>query len=270
MVAILKFVGGLFFNFSSLLIDSLQSIADFATDIIAGIAGRIGRRRANKRYPFGYGSIENVANLITGLALVALGVFAFIHALQPDQVDLEPAVFVVIIAALLLKLLVFVLLHHGAKKLHNDLLLTGAKESLMDLASTLVVLAVAICLLFADQVPALLWANTLGGVLISVLIFITAGQMLAENIRHLLGNSDDSTETLSVARTVRTIVNKHSLVKDCQVKLLRRGEYYSLYLELTLARDLTLAQVFRLEKSLKAEIKGRDGLKIRFIEFELA
>ena len=270
VVAILKFVGGLFFNFSSLLIDSLQSIADFATDILAGIAGRIGRRRANKRYPFGYGSIENVANLITGLALVALGVFAFIHALQPDQVDLEPAVFVVIIAALLLKLLVFVLLHHGAKKLHNDLLLTGAKESLMDLASTLVVLAVAICLLFADQVPALLWANTLGGVLISVLIFITAGQMLAENVRHLLGNSDDSTETLSVARTVRTIVNKHSLVKDCQVKLLRRGEYYSLYLELTLARDLTLAQVFRLEKSLKAEIKGREGLKIRFIEFELA
>ena len=65
-------------------------------------------------------------------------------------------------------------------------------------------------------------------------------------------------------------MNKHSLVKDCQVKLLRRGEYYSLYLELTLARDLTLAQVFRLEKSLKAEIKGREGLKIRFIEFELA
>lgn len=269
LVAGLKLFGGLIFNFSSLLLDSLQSIADFTTDIIAGVAGHVGRKRANKRYPFGYGSIENIANLITALLLAGLGVFAVIHALQPDQVDLEPAVFVVIAVALALKLVVLGLLIRGAKRLHSDLLLTGAKESLMDVVSTVVVLVVAICLLFTGQVPALAVANTLGGLFISVLIFITAGQMLLENVRLLLGNNADDDDTAQIADQVKTIVNRHNLVKDCEVKLLQRGEYYSLYLGLRLARDLTLTQVFRLEKSLKRAIRDAEKLKIRFIEFEL-
>ena len=268
IVAALKLAGGLIFNFSTLLIDSLQSIADFVTDIIAGIAAHVGRKRANKRYPFGYGSIENIANLLTALALVGLGVFAFIHALQPDQVDLSPFVYAIIASALVVKIVVFLILSHGAKRLHNDLLLTGAKETLVDLCSTFVVLAVAICLALAQYWPALQYANTVGGILISLLIFATAGQMFSQNIQHLLGGSDDSADSRKVAQGVQALVNKHTLVKASQVRLQKRGEYYSLHLELRLARELTLRQFFRLQKELRREIKATD-YKVRFIEFEL-
>ena len=54
-------------NFSSLIADSLQSLFEFVTDIIAMIASKIGDRKANKRYPFGYGMIENISNLFMEL-----------------------------------------------------------------------------------------------------------------------------------------------------------------------------------------------------------
>ena len=57
IVAILKLVSGIIFSFSTLIADSIQSFMDFITDITSLIANKIGKRRANKTYPFGYGQV---------------------------------------------------------------------------------------------------------------------------------------------------------------------------------------------------------------------
>lgn len=57
IVAILKLSFGIFFSFSTLIADSVQSFIDFITDITSLIANKIGKRRDNKTYPFGYGQI---------------------------------------------------------------------------------------------------------------------------------------------------------------------------------------------------------------------
>ena len=54
IVAILKIISGLTFSFSTLIADSIQSFMDFFTDITSIIANKVGKRRANKTYPFGY------------------------------------------------------------------------------------------------------------------------------------------------------------------------------------------------------------------------
>ena len=66
IVAILKLSFGILFSFSTLISDSVQSFIDFITDITSLIANKIGKRRANKTYPFGYGQIYYIANLFTG------------------------------------------------------------------------------------------------------------------------------------------------------------------------------------------------------------
>ena len=56
-VACLKLVSGITFSFSTLISDSIQSFIDFFTDITSIIANKVGKRRANKTYPFGYGQV---------------------------------------------------------------------------------------------------------------------------------------------------------------------------------------------------------------------
>ena len=63
IIAILKLVSGIIFSFSTLIADSIQSFMDFTTDITSLIANKIGKRRANKTYPFGYGQVYYLANL---------------------------------------------------------------------------------------------------------------------------------------------------------------------------------------------------------------
>ena len=60
MVAILKLVGGFFYGSYTLITDAYYTICDFITDIIALISAKISKRRANKRFPFGYGRIEYI------------------------------------------------------------------------------------------------------------------------------------------------------------------------------------------------------------------
>ena len=75
IVAILKLVSGIIFSFSTLIADSIQSFIDFFTDIASLIANKIGKRRANKIYPFGYGQVYYVSNLLTGILLFMVGIF---------------------------------------------------------------------------------------------------------------------------------------------------------------------------------------------------
>ena len=75
IVAIMKLVTGIIFSFSTLIADSIQSFTDFITDITCIIANRIGKRRANKIYPFGYGQVYSVANLFTGALMFLIGIF---------------------------------------------------------------------------------------------------------------------------------------------------------------------------------------------------
>ena len=53
IVAVMKITLGIIFSFSTLIADSIQSFIDFVTDITSLIANKIGKRRANKTYPFG-------------------------------------------------------------------------------------------------------------------------------------------------------------------------------------------------------------------------
>ena len=75
IVAIMKITLGIIFSFSTLIADSIQSFIDFVTDITSLIANKIGKRRANNTYPFGYGQVYYLANLFTGALLFLIGIF---------------------------------------------------------------------------------------------------------------------------------------------------------------------------------------------------
>lgn len=264
IVGTIKLSGGIIFGFSTLIADSLQSLIDFITDIISSIASKVGRKRANKRYPFGYGMIENITNFIIGIILFGLGLFILIESFKIQEIGLSRIVFVVLIAAIILKLLVIYILYYYGKKLKSNILLTSIKESILDLIASLIVLIVSILLSFKEKYEYLKYASNIGSTLISLIIFYMAGKIIIENVRYLLGINEDNDE---IKEKLKEVINKNKLVKDFSIKLMKMGNYYNLYLTIELETTATLKQLFSLENKLKKEIRNLN-LKIKFIEIE--
>ncbi len=265
LIASLKLLGGIMLGFSSLVADSIQSFADFFTDIISMFASRVGKKRANKRYPFGYGMIESISNLVTGFLLLLVAIFIFVRSFQVHEVEIKPILFVILLSAIVLKLGLILVLNNYGKKYHSNTLLVSAKESFTDLISTLIVFFISIILLFQGKYPWLQYADMIGSIVISLIIIYIAFKILWENVTDLLGNNEENQEILG---QITEVLEKHPIILDHQVKLMRIGSYYHLYLILELDDRVSLKQFFHLEKVLKKEIKGKH-LKIRFIEIEV-
>lgn len=264
IIASVKLVSGIMFGFSSLIADSLHSFSDFITDIISSIANKIGKRRANKKYPFGYGMAENIANFIIGIILFLLAIFILVESFNIHEVELSGIIFVVLIISIILKLIVIGILYYNGKKLNSNALLSSVEESATDLISSVIVLIVSILLLFKDIYPVLGYANTVGSIIISMIVFYIAIDIMIENIRYLMGTSEDNKE---IIMKLKDVINKNKIIKDSNIKLLKIGTYYNLYLTIELETSVTLKELFSLEKKLKKDIKGLN-LKIKFIEIE--
>lgn len=264
VIASIKLLSGITFNFSTLIADSLQTYSDFITDIISAIANKIGKKRANKRYPFGYGMIENIANLFIGIILLLLAVYILITSFKPHKIYLHTIIFIILISCIILKILTILILYYNGKKLNSNTLLSSVKESLLDLIASIIVLIVSILLLFKDKYPILGYANVVGGLLISLIVFYMSIKIIIENIRYLLGINEDNTEIINI---INEIIKENKLIKDSNIKLMKIGAYYNLYLTIELETSVTLRQLFSLETRLKKEIKSKK-LNIKFIEIE--
>lgn len=264
MVASVKLISGIMFGFSILIADSLQSFIDFLTDIIAMIASKIGKRRANKKYPFGYGMIEHISNFIIGIILLLVAIYIFVSSFGVHEVVLSKTVFMILIIAIVLKLISIGILYYYGKKLKSNSLMNSVKESLLDLMATLIVLIVSILLKFKDIYPMLEYANVVGSVIISLIICYTAMKIIVENIRYLLGINEDN---VVVKEKLEKIIKGSNLVKDFEIKLMKLGTYYHLYLTIEVDISVTLKELFALKKKLKNKIKESD-LNIKFVEIE--
>ena len=265
IVAIIKLVSGVMFSFSTLIADSVQSFIDFVTDITSLLANKIGKRRANKNYPFGYGQVYYLANLFTGALLFLIGIFIlyqfffFKGKLIPNL-----TLYVVLVIVLILKLIVVSILRHYGKKFKSELMIEASKESNADLISTCVVLAISIIILFEEYIPSFINIDKLGSLGMSLYVFYTAIKMMVVNIRGMLTNTEEND---SIKDEVINELNKFQELDFKKIKIIKMSAYYSLFLQVKANEKLTIKEYLEMEKKVKTHLKSKDKM-IRFIDIE--
>ena len=265
IVAIIKLVSGVMFSFSTLIADSVQSFIDFVTDITSLLANKIGKRRANKNYPFGYGQVYYLANLFTGALLFLIGIFIlyqfffFKGKLIPNL-----TLYVVLVIVLILKLIVVSILRHYGKKFKSELMIEASKESNADLISTCVVLAISIIILFEEYIPSFINIDKIGSLGMSLYVFYTAIKMMVVNIRGMLTNTEEND---SIKDEVINELNKFQELDFKKIKIIKMSAYYSVFLQVKANEKLTIKEYLEMEKKVKKHLKSKDKM-IRFIDIE--
>ena len=265
IVAVFKLVVGLVFSFSTLIADSVQSFIDFITDITSIIANKIGKRRANKTYPFGYGQVYYLSNLFTGVMLFLIGVFILYQFFIFDAKftpNFKILLFLLII--LLLKSIVVFLLKHYGKSYKSELMIESAIESKADFISTCVVLAVLLISFLESYIPSFINVDKIGSLGMAIYVFYTSIKMIVLNIKGILANDEENTE---LKEEIETNFKDFPKLKLKKVKVIKMSSYYSVFLQVKVDENISIKKYIELEKKLKSQLKSKNRL-IRFIDIE--
>ena len=266
IVAFLKLISGITFSFSTLIADSIQSFIDFFTDITSILANKVGKRRANKTYPFGYGQVYYLANLFTGFLLFLIGIF-ILYQFFFFQGNFEPSISIaiVLVIVLILKMIVIKLLQHYGKKFKSELMIEASKESKADFISTCVVLVILILSFFEEYIPDFINIDKIGSLGMSIYVFYTSIKMMISNIRGMLINDEENNE---IKEEIEKELKKYKNLYFKNVKVIKMSAYYSVFLQVRVAENITINEYLILEKKIKSQLKFANKL-IRFIDIEL-
>lgn len=81
-IMVMEVIGGLISNSLALLSDAVHKLGDCFSLVLAYVANRVGKKKANYRNTFGYKRIEILAALFNALLLVGICVFLVIEAYE--------------------------------------------------------------------------------------------------------------------------------------------------------------------------------------------
>ena len=265
IVALLKLAFGIAFSFSTLIADSVQSFIDFITDIMSLIANKIGKRRANKTYPFGYGQIYYIANLFTGFLLFLIGIF-ILYQFFFFTGEFKPNYILVIglVVIILLKFIVIMLLHYFGTKYKSELMIESYKESKADFISTCVVFIIMTITFFENFMPSYINVDKIGSLGMALYVFYVSIKMMVSNVRGTLTNDEENNEIRE------EIINELKNIKELKIKrirIIKMATYYSVFFKVLVNENLTIKKYLNIEKNIKVRLKNINK-SIRFIDIE--
>ena len=265
IVASLKLVLGILFSFSTLISDSIQSFIDFFTDITSLIANKIGKRRANKIYPFGYGQVYYLSNLLTGILLFCIGLF-ILYQTFTSKGEFTPnwILFFALIFVLFIKMIVILLLQSYGKSTKSELLIESYKESKADFISTCTVIIVLILSFFEEYIPDNINIDKIGSLSMAIYVFYISIQMIVSNIRGILINDKENDD---IKDDIIKELEKFKKIHVTKIRIIKISYYYSVFLQIDVDDNIKIKDFLTIEKKVKKQLKSLNKL-IRFIDVE--
>ena len=180
-VSLVKIIGGIFGNTFTLVIDGIYTISDLVTDVIAIMGIKIGRKRANKNHPYGYGKIFYVVELFMGILALLVGAFVIYVSFQIDYEKPPIGIVFLIIGLVVLKLISAKNLSVVGMRKKSELLIVSSYESRMEAFSSLGLVIIVILSQFITKI------DMIGGIVIAVFLIWQAIREIKQNIDYLIG-----------------------------------------------------------------------------------
>jgi len=141
----LKIAVGLLGKSMALVADGIHSISDMATDVAVLIGVHFGSKEPDKRHPYGHGRVETFTAGFIALVLMLVGAAMIRHAgldiARARVRKLELSVFIVALASVVSKELIYRITKKVALESHSTALYANAWHHRSDALSSVVVLA---------------------------------------------------------------------------------------------------------------------------------
>lgn len=204
----IKYLGGVISGSVSVIADAINNLSDAASSVITLIGFAISGKKADNDHPFGHGRYEYVSGFVVSMVIILMGFELFKGAvkkiLNPEPVNTEPIVMVILGIAIVIKLYMAFYNRKIGVKFDSAAMRATSMDSLSDAIATAVVLAVMLVMKFTN-----LNIDGYCGVLVALFVLYAGYKSAKDTINPILGFSPDK-EFLS---EVEAIVLSHELIE---------------------------------------------------------
>lgn len=247
----LKYVAGIASGSVALIADAWHTLSDSLSSVILIVGLRISRKPPDEEHPFGHGRAEWISSLMIGVFLIVIGV-SFIQESLERLRDKEAfhyglLAWMAVISSIVIKEIMAQMCFAGARKTGLQSLKADGWHHRTDSLSSVLVLA---GLLLGKH---FWWIDGVLGIVVSLLIFVAAFEILKENISNMIGRKPND----ATIREIHRVIHEHC---EMEVNLHAiRIHFYGYHKEMTahikLPPDMKLEQAHEITNRIEELIE---------------
>lgn len=215
-LCVAKVITGILAQSQALVADGIHSISDLLTDAAILIGLRFWSAPPDDRHPHGHGRIETLVTLLIGACLASVGIglgWKAIFSLQSEHNAIYPgwAAFVVAVASILVKEILFHYTKRTAKAARCSALMANAYHHRSDALSSL---PVAVSVLGTQINPELLFLDQIATILVSVFILKSAWDISGPAFSQLIdaaASEKDVQRIKEIAMSIDQVKDVHAI-----------------------------------------------------------
>lgn len=253
LAAFKLFVG--FLGRSRALVGSgLCNLSDITSAIVVIIGVRYSKKHPNRRYPYGYGKVEFIAQFVMSLMMilgtVALVLSSFIVIAKRVIIIPHLVVFFTAVMSAIINGLIYKFAHCGARELNSPVLRAHAEHNKIDVISSLLV---AVGVIVARQ--GMHWVDPLIAILESIHIIHGSINILQEGLKGIMDTNLTDEYTEEIKRHILTVDGVRQV---SQVRARQAGRYILLDIMMHLDADINVLESKRISQRVKAYLRSVD------------
>lgn len=181
---------GLLAGSVSIVADAVNNLSDASSNVVSLLGFKLASRPADEDHPYGHGRYEYLAGLVVAVLVCAIGLNLVTSSVEkivhPEAVDFGPAVVVVLVASMAVKLWMAAFNRRLGRAISSETLEATAVDSRNDVIATAAVLASAVISQVTD-VNLDGWA----GLAVGGFILWSGVELVREAVSPLLGKVPD-------------------------------------------------------------------------------
>ena len=139
---------GLLAGSVSIVADAVNNLSDASSNVVSLLGFKLASRPADEEHPYGHGRYEYLAGLVVAVLVCAIGLNLLGSSVEkiihPEPTEFGPAVVVVLVGSMLVKLWMASFNRHLGRTISSDTLEATAVDSRNDVVATAAVLASAV------------------------------------------------------------------------------------------------------------------------------
>lgn len=251
-IVVLKMISGIIGHSNALIADAIHSLSDFFTDIVSIVGNKISVKKANDRYPYGYGKIEYLTSALIGLTVLILGISMLLKAFNSDIGTPSNIVLYASLVAIIIKFILSKYILQKGYQYKSNILIASGIESRSDCLTSLFVILSALLSKLIKVNDIFKYSDNLCTLIIGLYIIYTSYHILKDNISNLIGKNEDNLEFVLELR--KRILENRRIEKIINLNLIKYGSYYVSNLEIGMNYNIPLKEIDEIINELKKKL----------------
>ena len=249
LIGIVEIIVGYHTNSVGLIADGTDSISDSVISFMVWFGLRISRRKADKKFNFGYYRVETLVSMIVAMLMIAMSIYIFYNAYlrlrNPIELHYPIAAIITLTCGGLISLYLAVVKNRLSEKYNLLSLKADAKVSIKDWTSSFVILAGVLLSYFGFK-----WGDAVGALIVSFYIVFVAITTIKQASLVLM----DGFNNPELVKYISSIIGKHPAVKLKELKLRMTGPYITGEITLNVDSKITVGKVHSMKNKIKEDI----------------